>query len=83
MSNYEESKKEVEKFIGQGQSQFVSLIEMIEAQEKRIASLESDLDQLRELLKQLSDLGPNNEREFRGWEISRPLMEWANGEESD
>jgi hypothetical protein len=47
----------------------------------RVASLESDLEQLRELLKRLAETGPNNEREFRGWEISRPLMEWAIGED--
>jgi hypothetical protein len=49
----------------------------IDALSKRIFELETETERLKKLIKQVIETGPNNDREFQGWEVMNALSNWA------
>lgn len=87
MPSYEESKKEVEKFMGQGQSQFVSLKELIEELQEQLSAaidkiqeLESEIERLKNFIRSEAYSQTINPDSISGAEVFNVLEKWANGE---
>lgn len=53
--------------------------DMIANLSNRVASLESDIEQLRELLKAVVENNSGDTTQIENWEIARSLSTWANG----
>jgi hypothetical protein len=53
---------------------------IIEDQNERIKSLESDIDRLKSFIKAAIELGPLNNVETKGWEVMNVLAYWVSDE---
>lgn len=84
MPSYGESKKEVDKFMGQGQSQFVSLKELIENLTERVEKLEKENEDLKEIIRGTTaykwSLGDPEADSITAQELADELNKWANGD---
>lgn len=54
------------------------LQEQLSAAQDKIVELENSIDFLRNLLHAARETGPNNDNEFKGWEVMNVLQNWAN-----
>lgn len=52
----------------------------IENLTNRVSGLEAEISELKELILQMVELGPMNDKEVQGWEVASVLAKWVSGD---
>lgn len=62
---------------GELESEIEDLQAQLSATHDKVQDLENDIETLKNHIKSVIEIGPNNDIEFKGWEVFNILRNWA------